>query len=166
MLREEGAKRRGKFFVRPVSGPGQRVQVIKAKTGARGLRHASGTRNQNALQASRWCHSRPQDARFFGGHFAWAQVSVPHRIPENEESRQVACTGRPHLLLNRRRTFRQRFVASQASHRAWLLLPLRTDPRPASMLRQAVTQPPRQRGSVAPASSPAASLDWLRSPLL
>ena len=36
MLREEAAKRRGKFFACPVSGPGQRVQVIKAKTGTRG----------------------------------------------------------------------------------------------------------------------------------
>jgi hypothetical protein len=38
--------RRGKFFARPVSGPGQPVQVMKAKTGVRGQGHAFRTRNQ------------------------------------------------------------------------------------------------------------------------
>ncbi len=37
--------RRGKFFVRPVSGPGQRVQVIKAKTEARGLGMPQGRKS-------------------------------------------------------------------------------------------------------------------------
>lgn len=156
--------RRGKFFVRPVSGPGQPVQVIKAKTGARGPRHASRTRKPHPLQASRWCHSRPKDARFFGRHFAKTQVSMPHRKPEDEESRPVPDTGRLHKLLNRRRMFRQRPVASQASHRAWRLPPLRTVPQRVSTHRQAVTRPLRQGGLAAPASSPAASQDWPRNP--
>ena len=59
MLREEAAKRRGKFFVRPVSGPGQRVQVIRQETGTRGPKTAADGKEEPLSAIAPICPERP-----------------------------------------------------------------------------------------------------------
>ena len=70
MLREEGAKRRGKFFARPVSGPGQRVQVIRQETGTKGPKTAADGREESTLACAVMCLARPTKAGFFDRHSA------------------------------------------------------------------------------------------------
>ena len=70
MLREEGAKRRGKFFARPVSGPGQRVQVIRQETGTRSPKTAADGTEEPIAAGALICPARPLDARFFDRHSA------------------------------------------------------------------------------------------------
>ena len=69
------------------------------------------------------------------------------------------------LPLNRRRTFRRRLAGTWSPFRGYLSRSARTGLRPVPRHRRVVTPPLRQGVSVATASSPAASRDWLRSPL-
>ena len=59
MLREEGAKRRGKFFDCLVSGPGQRVQVIRQETGTRGPKTAADGKEEPLSAIAPICPERP-----------------------------------------------------------------------------------------------------------